>query len=260
MNRRTIFAITLAAVMGACTSNTTEETGVGTMSLSLATEGERFTRLLNEADYRDISNYTVDILQGETVVKTYKGDALPKNEPLPFGTYTAHAYYGTESAASRTSFLSEGRSTFNVTSGGYVSVSVACAPTCGKVVTKFDETMANYFTEYYVEYKTKALGTGVARWNKEDSEPWYLLVDAAGEAVTATIYLTPKEEYEVVKDGVPTTGTVVRTYTLLPNKAWTLNIAPNYHQTTGYLGIEITVDESTNDRNEDIVIPTEWIK
>ncbi|MCF0159761.1 MAG: DUF4493 domain-containing protein [Bacteroidaceae bacterium] len=265
MKRRTILAISLAAVLGACTSSpVTEEAGTSTgmVSLSLSTEGERFTRALNEADYRDISKYTVDILQGETVVKSYKGDALPKNEPLPFGTYSVHAYYGTASAASRTSFLSEGNSLFTLVSGGSTSVSVACAPTCGKAVVNFAENMATYFNEYYVEYKTKALGTGVAKWEKNDADPWYLLVDPAGETVTATIYLTPKEEYEVKDNttGVTSTGTVVRTYKLYPNKSWTLNITPNYHQTSGELGIEITIDESTNDKEQDIVIPTEWIK
>ena len=80
--------------------------------------------------------------------------------------------------------------------------------------------------------------------------------------MTATIYLTPKEEYEVKDNtaGVTSTGTVVRTYKLYPNKSWTLNITPNYHQTSGELGIEITIDESTNDKEQDIVIPTEWIK
>ncbi|MCF0183808.1 MAG: DUF4493 domain-containing protein [Bacteroidaceae bacterium] len=264
MIKKTILALSVAAVMGACTSNSSEETLMGTVSLSLATtEGESFqTRALDENSYRDVSKYTVDILQGSTVVKTYKGDALPKNEPLPFGTYTVHAYYGTQAAASRDNFLSEGTATLNLASGERKTVNVTCAPTCGKAMVNFAADMAIYFNSYYVEYKTKALGNGVAKWSETDTEPWYLLVDPAGETVTATIYLTPKEEYEIVKEGeeaTSTTTTVVRTYVLNPNKAWTLNIAPNYHQTSGQLSIEITIDESTNDKEQEIIIPAEWI-
>ena len=44
---------------------------------------------------------------------------------------------------------------------------------------------------------------------------------------------------------------------MTPGKLWTLNISPN--QNDGSLGIVIEVDETTNDQEIDIVVPSDWI-
>ena len=75
--------------------------------------------------------------------------------------------------------------------------------------------------------------------------------------MTATIHLTAKKEYEPAGDAKE--GTVVKTYKLLRNKSWTLNVAPNYSSSFGQLGIKIGFDETTVDHEIPIEIPAEWI-
>ena len=52
-------------------------------------------------------------------------------------------------------------------------------------------------------------------------------------------------------------ASVEKTYALAPNKAWTLKIAPSYE--SGKLGVAVTIDETTNDHDVDIIVPSEWI-
>lgn len=232
--------------------------GKGTVALDLSTTANfnTETKAVNEDDYRNLNNYTVQILKvGENdPVKTYKYEEIPSSIELNNGAYTVKAFYGTDAeAASRTGFYVEGSSTFNLNGETDKSVSLACTPTYGKVKVEFT-TMDTYFSDYYVVYSTSALGSSTtAKWAKADTEPWYLKLNKEGETVTATIYLVPKSEYQTKA------ATVVRTYELAPNKAWTLQVAPSYNDKTGQLGVSIKIDEGTNDIPVDIVIPSEWI-
>lgn len=232
--------------------------GKGTIALDLSATASfnTETKAVNEGDYKNLDNYTVQILKfGSTdPVKFFTYGEKPASITLDNGAYTMKAFYGSNiDAASRTGFYVEGSEAFNVNGETDKSVSVACLPTYGKVAVEFSE-MDTYFSDYYVLYSTSALGSNTAKWAKADTEPWYLKLNKEGETVTATIYLIPKSEYQIK------TGTVTKTYTLAPNKAWTLQIAPSYNDKTGKLGIiTITIDESTNDIPLDIVVPSEWI-
>lgn len=231
-----------------------ENTGLVRLSVNAnATFGTAATRAVNEEDYKNTSNYHIRITSNASgnVVKEYETlSAVPESIELDNGAYTLTASYGEAAAASRTGFYVEGSSSFNV-QGEPLDVSVACAPTCGKVVVNFDRTMADYFSDYSVVYSTKALTTagGTAVWAKDDTEPWYLTVDKEGEQIKASI--------TIVRQSDSKASTIERTYTLAPNKAWTLNIAPK--DENGNLGIEITIDESTEDHDIDIVVPSDWI-
>ena len=50
---------------------------------------------------------------------------------------------------------------------------------------------------------------------------------------------------------------IVRTKLLGPGKAWALTIAPAVEN--GNVGIQITIDERTNDHEVDIEIPSDWL-
>lgn len=116
---------------------------------------------------------------------------------------------------------------------------------------KFASNMSEYFSDYSVVYETavlKAAGS-TAVWAKDDTEPWYLKVDPKGETVTASIQVTRLSDNK--------TATVEKTYTLAPGKSWTLSIAPQ--DNNGNIGIEITIDESTDDEVIDIEVPSEWL-
>lgn len=268
MKKLTLFALCAAACMASCSNGADENkpaNGMATLTVNLGVQsGFDNSRALDEAAYKNVANYTVEVTNGNgEVVKTYKpGESLTNPVKVPFGSYNVRAFYGKEQAASRDEFLSQGTKNINIISGQDVSVELTCEPTCGKAVVNFAPEMDTYFTDYYVTYSTKALGSGVATWAKADKEPWYLLVAKDGEEVTATIHLTLNEKYDINKTLTPSAtpeGTVARTFTLRPNHAWTLNVKPSYSSVSGEVGISIFIDESTNDKEIGIQIPSEWI-
>ncbi|MCF0198745.1 MAG: DUF4493 domain-containing protein [Bacteroidaceae bacterium] len=259
-----LVSLLVSGALCSCSSEPELNTpGYGHLRLNLETAKD-FTRAVNEADYTNVANYTVELRNDRgDLVGSYRGDNVPSSLLLPIGTYSVKAYYGTESAASRNSFLCTGTNYANILSDGEAEVTVTCSPTSGKLAAKFAPEMATYYSDYYITYGgTAALQSNLLTWTKTDTEPWYVLLNEKGETVTATIHLVVKDEYltdEAKTQGIQQDGTVVKTYTLMRNKAWTLNIAPNYNTSKGILGgIVITIDESTNDQTIDIDIPAEW--
>ena len=216
------------------------------------------TKAVNESDYTNKNNYTVQILKDGEVYKnhSYNYANRPDFITLPIASYTLKAFYGTDTLYSRTGFYVEGTKTFSVTGEeGVKNVSVDCEPVAGKLIAKFDSLMTTYFSDYKVVYTTSSITGEQVTWAKNDTDPWYIKVPKGGETVTAKIILTPKAEF----DSKQTKKEVNEVYTLAPNKAWTLQIAPNYRATNGQLGISITIDSTTVDHNIDIVVPPHWL-
>ncbi len=250
--------LAFGTMLVSCSSDTEiseqSKTGLGSISLK-ATANTSFTttsRALTESDYANTGEYMVEIWNSEDS-KVY-GD-LYKNTPnsinLPNGNYTLKVFYGTEEIASRNTLYVYGEKNFTVNADNQ-ALEINCYPTCGRVKAYFDKTMADYFSSYSVVYETQALtATGAtAAWSATDTEPWYLKLAQEGEMVKATIYLTR------TSDGK--SSTVAKEYAMLPGKAWTLNIAPK--NDNGVLsGIIITIDESTEDIEQNIVVPSDWI-
>ncbi|MCF0202658.1 MAG: DUF4493 domain-containing protein [Bacteroidaceae bacterium] len=262
------YAFAVCALMSCSQSGDDEltaaavEKGKFKISLQAANNFSSSSRAVNEADYKSLANYRVVITdQYDAVKEEFAGNAVPSSINLPIGSYKVTASYGEEQAASRDKFLSTGYALVNITGGDEQVVSITCEPTCGKVAVNFDATMATYYTDYYVEYSTPKLGTQKAMWAKGDKDPYYLAVNAGGDEITATVHLTPKEEYmtDEQKTASFVDGVITQKYTLKRNEAWTMKIKPNYTNTTGTLGISITIDETTVDHPVDITVPAEWI-
>ena len=231
-----------------------EEFGTVNLGVSAGSSFDKLeSRAVDETPYSKIENYEVKIMKGETVVKDYNSAAnLPKSIELDNGSYTVLASYGTEQIKSREMFLSQGSKEVNVQADNQ-TVQITCEPTCAKVKVNFAADMDKYFQDYQVKFSTKALKSDFAMWAKADTDPWYLLVDKEGEEVSALITLTPKDAYtSSVKE-------IVKTTMLKPNEAWSLKIAPRYSVSNGQLGIEITIDTTTNDHQVDIVVPSDWV-
>ena len=70
------------------------------------------------------------------------------------------------------------------------------------------------------------------------------------EQISATYSLVDKQ-------GKGKSTTIDKTYSLSPQKHLIIKVVPTV--SSGNLGITIVVDESTNDQNVDIVIPSDWI-
>lgn len=255
--------------MTSCTSDSDKlESGVGTLKLTINTQNkfsENETRLgVDESYYQNTKNYTISItdIDGTPIagIDDFKADDFPVDgKELGIGTYKITASCGNELDASQNEFLSTGSEFVNIQSDGEHAVTINCSPTCGKVAVKFDSTMDDYFTEYYVVYTTKK---ATATATKDNCiYPWYLKLDEAGEVVMAKIHLTPKTNYltDEQKTAGYSEGVITQTYKLLRNKSWTMKIKPNYTTSIGELGISISIDETTNDQEVSIVVPSEWI-
>lgn len=245
--------IVLAGMMfGSCSSSEDVKTysGAGNITLGVKTNAV-FTRAVSMGEYEDVSNYTVQVLDDAgSTVKEFLYKDKPSEIKLKNGTYTLKAFYGEQATASRDVFYVEGTKPF-VVDADEQEVTVDCYPMCAKVVADFSQDMADFFTDYSVVYETEALkaeGT-TAVWNKDDADPWFLKVNAGGETVKATVNVTRKSDNK--------SASVVREYSMAPGKMWTLHVSPN--QNDGSLGIVIEVDESTDDQQIDIVVPSEWI-
>ena len=244
-------------------SNGTKEQGVLDFNLSAATNFDQ-TRALNENDYRNTQNYNVKVINvaNENVILECKASQLSSNLPkkVDIGSYRVEAYYGTERDASRTEFYMFGDAVATIKAKEQKTVTVNCAPTCGKVSVSFDSQMATYYSDYIVTFGgTKKLGAKTFAWSKSDSEPWYIALDKSGETISYSINLTTKDEY--LPEGATTnTGVATGTFTLERNKAHKLTISPNYKPTTdGGVKVSIVIDDSTNDKNITWEVPVTWI-
>ncbi|MDO4164948.1 MAG: DUF4493 domain-containing protein [Bacteroides sp.] len=256
--KSTIMSCMIGASLLVCSCSSSEdasmlEEGTGTIQLSVKANASFSTvnsRAVNESAYANTDNYTVQVLQGEAEVLSFTYGDRSASIKLDNGNYTLKAYYGTESDASREAFYVVGTTDF-VVNGNDQALNVDCAPTCGKMVVDFDSKMADYFSNYYVTYETEALAAAgsTVTWAKDDTDPWYLKLNAAGETVKATVH------YTVTSSGKA--GSQELTYAMTPDKSWTLHIAPK--DGNGGLSITITIDESTTDKPIDIVVPSDWI-
>lgn len=280
MRKRTAFmclALSLTAMFTSCTAERSideqfpkdESRAKGKLTLSLTsdTQFETQTRALSEANYRNTDNYNVQLINSSNgnVLMECKGNELSNNLPkeLEIGSYEVKAFYGTENVASRNDFRVEGSKTFTIKANDEKSVVVECLPTCGKLSVEFSSDMATYYDDYSVTYSgTAALESNTIKWAKADTEPWYVKLNESGESITYTVNVKAKDEYaHVDASGVKqTTGTATGNFILQRNRASKLTITPNYTPTSeGGLQINISIDESTNDKPITITVPVSWI-
>lgn len=236
------------------------EEGQGLLSLTLGTTADFATRAVTEADYVSTDNYTVVVTDKDGVEKmNCSGSEVADNMPLflSVGSYTVKAFYGKEHPASRDEFYVFGETCGTIKADQQEPVEVMCTPTCGRITVNFDKSMADYYSSYDVKFSgTKALEGKTIDWKKNDTEPWYVLLDEGGETISFTITTTPKDEFV---NNLQQGNTKKGTFELKRNKAYKMNISANYTPTIfGDLDITITIDDSTNDIPVDIEVPIEW--
>ena len=244
------------------------EANTGQLVLSLSADtrfADQTTRALSEDNYRNTNNYTVQLLKAEEVLLECKGSEIAEKLPkeLNPGDYVVKAFYGQEENYSRDRFYVEGSKEFNIAKGATSTVSVTCQPTCGKLSVVFDNEMATYYDNYNVQYSGAAAFSGnTIAWLKNDTEPYYVKLNANGETLTYTVNLTVKEEYahSDAEGKKQTSGTVTGTFTLKRNQAHRLTVKPNYIPTAdGGLSLTIVIDDSVNEISKTIEVPVEWI-
>lgn len=239
--------------------------GKGAVILDLAAETvfDTKTKAVDESTYltdRPLADYKVKILDAQGHVVSgceWKYSERPTGLiELSNGSYTVVASDGEEfnvNASTRNGIYMYGSSRFDVNSDQVATVNVACTPACGKLVVKFGDTMATYFSDYAVHFATQAVGeNGSIIWPKGDTDPLYVKLAKAGENVTATFQLTKKS------DGTKAEVNAL-TREMKWGSMWTITVNPKVEDTTDKVGITITFDDSTNDKPIDIEIPSDWL-
>lgn len=224
--------------------------GKGYVKLALNTDLGFQTKAVDEKEYEDLNNYTVQILKDGKVVDgmEWKYSNMPTELiELSAGAYDLKAFYGEDKAASKQSMYVEGQTSFNI-NNDQTTASVTCKPVCGKVTVKFDSKMADYFNDYSITFQTKALGDMNISWAKNDTDPIYLKVENQ-EKISAVYNLIDKQGKQANIGN--------KSYELSPLKHLIINVVPAV--SNGQIGISIEIDESTNDHEEDIIIPSDWI-
>lgn len=264
------FLLTIASVAllaSSCNSKMETESGKGTLILSLSNSPcFEETKALSENMYRNTDYYDVVVTNanGKEMLKCKGGELSIKTpKELDMGTYKVIASYGHEFDASRDDFYVEGLATIVMQPKEQRNVEIICEPTCGKVSANFDSAMDTYYSEYSVEYGgTEALGTKKVVFAKGETAPWYIKLAPEGETISYTIRLKAKDAYQVTdaQGNAKKEAEVSGTFNLKRNKAHKLTIKPNYTpQTDGGMGLTITIDESTEERNVNIEVPVSWI-
>lgn len=239
-----------------------QQEGLLTLSLSSNTKFAGSTRAVTESSYTNVENYTVVVTDKDGVEKMRcNGSEVASKMPLTLslGSYSVQAFYGTEHAYSRNEFYVFGETYGTITENKTETAEVVCTPTCGRIAVNFDDTMADYYSDYNVTFTgTEAMGTESISWLKGDSEPWYVKLKEEGETITFAINTTVKDEYvNNEQQGDVKKGT----FKLNRNKAYKMNISANYTPTDlGDIKITITIDERTNDKPVDIEVPIEWTR
>lgn len=259
-------SLLIGAMLSSCSQmtdfqNQSEQTGKGMLSLSLSAAADFKSRAVVETEYENVDEYTVVVTDKYGVeVMNCKGAEMASQMPLVInvGDFTVQAFYGVDAVASRDAFYVYGETQGYIKPDEEVAATVVCTPTCGRLRVAFDENMADYFNDYKVEFTgTKAMKSADVKceWKKDDTEPWYVKLEEGGETISFTITTETKEEF--VNANQQKVATKTGTFSLAPNKGYKLNVAPSY-TATGKLGLNITIDESTNDKPVDVEVPVEW--
>lgn len=270
--KKTTWMLGAMAILGltfaSCSQDPAEGSGVdgkqGVLMLSLNGKTNFVkTRALNESSYNNTDNYTVVVTDKDGRERlNCKGSEVASKMPLTMdiGGYTVKAFYGRETAASRDEFYVEGVKSGTIKADQREDIEVVCTPTCGRIMVNFNEEMATYFSDYTVSFSgTEALGSETLAWLKNDVEPWYVKLNEGGETISFTITTTAKDEY-VNSSNKEQVATKTGTFRLSRNKGYKMNINPSYTPSEGgSVSIEITIDESTNDKPVDIEVPVDWI-
>lgn len=230
--------------------------GKGYVKLNLTADAGFQTKAVDESDYANLDNYTVQILKDGTLLTgmewKYNQISNDKLIELTPGGYELKAFYGEEYnvAGTQNGLYVVGEQAFNINEEEEKDLTLTCKPVQAKVRVIFGEKMAEYFNDYSVAFKTEAYGEhGQFVWEKDMTDPVYLKVNEKGERVTAKFTLVDKKgKLADVED---------RIYELSPLDYQTITINPVVE--SGNLGISITINTDTNDEEIDIEIPSDWI-
>lgn len=243
------------AAFTACTSEEDDALipeGKGYVKLSLNADTGFQTKAVDESEYANKNNYTVQILKDGKVVSgcEWKYSEMPPFTELQNGTYTLSAFIGDSTKATYIDDLCFLGSKSFVVKNDSAQVSVDCKPNSARINVVFGEEMEKYFSSYEVKINTVALsklGTPFT-WGKDKTGPVYFKVNK-NETVNFAVQLTKT-------DGTKAEDKTF-SYPLNPGNAKKITLTPNV--TSGSFELTIKIDETVVDHIVDIEVPSDWV-
>lgn len=267
----TCLSLGFMGLVTSCSSSDAEENspsndgakGQLVLNLAASTEFEAATRAVNEDDYLNTSNYTIQVLDADGK-KAAECTGKDVNVPIVLtkGNYTVKAFYGEiGDGASTDKFYVEGTQAVTVEAAKSVSATVNCVAQAAKVTVNFDKEMKKYLSDYNVAFGgSVAMGADkTIVWNKDQTSPIYFQIAEAGEDLDYTINVTCKDDYLLNPQTGAITGSVEKSFTVQRNKSYNINVNLNVTN-PGQLELTIEIDESTNDKPITWTVPVEWTK
>ncbi|BDD04629.1 hypothetical protein HNQ88_002485 [Aureibacter tunicatorum] len=234
----------LAFIMFSCEDGAESLRKMGRVTLELQSHFVNEIEVDKEKDI-DVSEFSVNFLQGEEVVKSYESFAsMPSEVLLEEGEYVVEAYSGLERNASFDDPFYSGKEAVSILSNQTTSVKVLCQQANVKVSVSYTDE----FKAYYDHYETEVSNAeGLLVFEKEEQRSGFFNVGAL------TIRL--KE----LDDQGQLTKILALKEIVDVHAQDHFRITFDVQNKDGQSSILLVVDETTRDIGLEFTIPMDWI-
>lgn len=189
----------IAFGLSSCDSDRLNGGGVGSLRLSLTADTTSLNKgvsnstkasLADEfAKFLMISDYKIQIVQGDKAVKSYdRFDQMPSEIELQEGTYTLIASKGDNLPAAFENPYFEGSTEFTVKAEMNTPINVTCTLGNARVTVDYTEDFKKVYGEYATLLKTSFTSTNL-EIVKDEIRPAYLQIAKEGTALNISIRL-----------------------------------------------------------------------
>lgn len=202
------------------------------------------TKVVNESDYANVENYTVQILQDENIIETYTYSEMPALILLDEGKHGLRAFFGDDKVLASTDVMYvEGLSEFTIEKDKQAEAEVTCRPVSAKVVMDFDESTKKYFKDFSVSFETGKTVTPFILTEEKLTTPVYFKTGEE-ETLKVKIQMTQVSTSKVLQS--------TSTYKITPRKALTMHVKT---QGNGQVVLSVKIDDTLIERPIDIIVP-----
>ena len=197
-------------------------------------------------EFKNVSNYSVEISQGEKVVTSYeKYSDMPTSIDLESGTYQLKAFLGELLPAKFEAPYFAGTTKFQVEANKKTSASVTCALANTKVSVSYSEDFKEAYPDYSLSMTTAHTSEALV-FKKGETRSAYFQADSTGQKLNLSMSLTSLENKK--------TTFTPSAITIKPREDVKLLFKTDGEAVSG-VKLEITIDGSTADTTVNVGIP-----
>lgn len=197
-------------------------------------------------EFKNVSNYSVEISKGEEVVTSYeKYSDMPTSIDLEAGTYQLKAFLGDLLPAKFEAPYFAGTTKFQVEANKKTSASVTCALANTKVSVSYSDDFVEAYPDYSLSMTT-AHTTEALVFKKGETRSAYFQADSTGQKLNMSMSLTSLENEK--------TTFTPSAITIKPREDVKLLFKTDGEAVSG-VKLEITIDGSTADTTMNIGVP-----